>query len=1156
MSTRESRASLVSGEDPILIDLIEEIADKIQAGEPVDLEAYFAKHAEHADQLRQLLPAVQLMAGVGSCVAGEEAAPAPEAEGTLGDFRIVRELGRGGMGVVYEAVQISLRRRVALKVLPFAATMDPRHLQRFKNEAQAAAGLHHTNIVPVYYVGCERGVHFYAMQQIDGPTLAAVIQQLRQLRGRGAAGAGEAKDGAPAPLAPAEAKRGSDQPTTAYTPVPPAPPVSAAATTIPPQAAITREGSTDSPAYFRTVARLVVQAAEALEHAHQLGVVHRDIKPANLLLDGRGNLWVTDFGLARLPNDPGLTLTGDLIGTLRYMSPEQALAQRVVVDHRTDIYSLGVSLYELLVLEPPFRGSDRQELLRQIAFEEPRSPRRLNKAVPGELETIVLKAMEKSPADRYATAQELADDLGRYLRDEPIRARRPSRLKRLRKWARRHKAIMGAAAVVALALALLAGGAWLRWSQKRAAADREVERSLQEAALLQDQAKWREAIAAARRAEGILATGDVSPELQARVREVQADLEMVQTLEQIRLEQAAVKDDRFDIAGADASYEKAFRAYGIHLDALGTEQAGARLAGTAIRVQLAAGLDNWALARRGAGKGRWKRLLALARAADPDRWRNQLRDAWERADRGAVPQLAASARIEELPPSTLVLLGRALKASGGREGAVQLLRRAQQWHRGDFWINHELGFALHTLEPPRLDEAERFYTAALALRPDSPGVHLNLGSVLDDKGELDEAILCFKEAIRLMPDYAMAHYNLGVVLRKKGQLDEALRCCQEAIRVKPNYADAYNGLGDVLSNKGKFEEAIRAHTEAVRLKPNDAVVHDRLAMAYVDSGRLDEAITSWQEALRLKPDYAAAHNNLGIVLKDKGELAQAIDHYREALRLKPDYVEAHNNLGVALEATDDLAGAKASLEEAVRLKPDLFDAHCNLGTVLQEMGQFTQALAAYRRAHELGSKDPQSASRSAAGVRECERLVALDRKLPAILEGKQDAGSPAERIELGKLCACKRLPAAGARFYREAFTAVPQLAEDQERNHRYDAACAAALAGSGRGEDAAQLDEQKRASWRRQALEWLGADLIHWARQVKNPSPQSRLAVQRALAHWQLDRDLAGVRGAAALAKLPPAERQAWHQFWAEVEDTLAKARGKALPGQKTREKP
>jgi WD40 repeat protein/serine/threonine protein kinase len=360
-----------------------------------------------------------------------QAAAAAEApmSGNLGDFRIVREIGRGGMGVVYEAEQISLGRQVALKVLPFAAAMDAKRLQRFRSEAQAAAHLQHQHIVPVYAVGCERGVHFYAMQFIEGRTLAAVIDELRQLAGqKPAAGAVPA--------------------TTDY--VPPAD-----ATTPTAVAARSTERSACSPAFFRTTATWGLQAAEALEHAHQLGVIHRDIKPANLLVDGRGHLWVTDFGLARLGGDAGLTMTGDLLGTLRYMSPEQALGQRVPVDHRTDVYSLGATLYELLTLEPAYNGRNREEILRQIAFEEPRPPRRLNRAVPAELETIVLKAMAKNPEERYATAQELADDLKRFLEDKPIKARRPSLRQRAARWARRHKTVVRAALVV-LVLAVVA----------------------------------------------------------------------------------------------------------------------------------------------------------------------------------------------------------------------------------------------------------------------------------------------------------------------------------------------------------------------------------------------------------------------------------------------------------------------------------------------------------------------------------------------------------------------------------------------------------------------------------------------------------------------------------------------------------------------------
>jgi serine/threonine protein kinase len=351
----------------------------------------------------------------------------------LGDFRIVRAVGKGGMGVVYEAEQLSLGRRVALKVLPFAATTDARHLQRFHNEARAAACLHHTNIVPVFSVGSERGVHFYTMQFIDGQPLSDVIRQLRDLEQEAPTAAGE-------------------EATCAYQPSP-----DGVTSTPRPVAAVTPLSSEGRRGrdYYSKVTELGVQAAEALDYAHQLGIVHRDIKPGNLLLDGTGRLWVTDFGLAHMQHsEANLTLTGQALGTPRYMSPEQALAKRVPIDHRTDVYSLGATLYELLTLRPAFRSEDRQELLRQIAFEDPAPLRRRERAIPAELEIIVLKAMEKRPQDRYATAQEMADDLWRWLKNEPIRARRLGLVQRARKWGRRHRPLVFAA-IVTLFLALV-----------------------------------------------------------------------------------------------------------------------------------------------------------------------------------------------------------------------------------------------------------------------------------------------------------------------------------------------------------------------------------------------------------------------------------------------------------------------------------------------------------------------------------------------------------------------------------------------------------------------------------------------------------------------------------------------------------------------------
>jgi serine/threonine protein kinase len=448
--------------DQALAELVERCTARIEAGEALDAAALARDYPEYAERLGELLPALRALAALersasrgGSTAAavGRDGAPA----GVLGDFRIVGELGRGGMGVVYEAEQLSLGRRVALKVLPFAATLDPRHLQRFRNEAQAAAHLHHPHIVPVFAVGCERGVHYYAMQLIDGQTVAALLRALRGGTPPAAAGAAEST----LPYAP------QDYP----------PPAQAAATPRP--APLSTERAIDSRDYFRNVARLGVQAAEALDHAHQSGVVHRDVKPANLMVDGRGHLWVTDFGLARFQADANLTLTGDLVGTLRYMSPEQALARRGVVDHRTDVYSLGATLYELLTLEPAFPGDDRADLLRRIAQEEPSAPRRRNRAIPRELETIVLKAMARNPAERYATAQDLADDLQRFLDDKPIQARRPSPGQRLARLARRHKYWVGAAVgVLLLALAGLSVSNVLVW-RERQRAERRSQRARQ-----------------------------------------------------------------------------------------------------------------------------------------------------------------------------------------------------------------------------------------------------------------------------------------------------------------------------------------------------------------------------------------------------------------------------------------------------------------------------------------------------------------------------------------------------------------------------------------------------------------------------------------------------------------------------------------------------
>jgi serine/threonine protein kinase len=440
-------------DDPRLLPIIQEYLQRLERGERPDPHEYLLQYPELAEPLAICLDGLEFVhrsvesgrAPERDSGANPADSPLPEA---LGDFRIVRELGRGGMGVVYEATQRSLGRRVALKVLPFTATLQPRQLQRFLNEAQAAAHLHHANIVPVFAVGSDRGVHYYAMQFIDGMSLAELLIELRRNSGLPEDGGSQnrlAHDSSNGKVA-AETSRAADhRPGDSSGWKPNGGDAGDMADTANMfSARFSTLKSCEASDFFRTVAAWIRQAALGLAYAHDLGIVHRDIKPANLMLDGRGNVWVTDFGLARFRSGTDLTYTGDLIGTLRYMSPEQTHGDHNLMDHRTDVYSLGATLYELATLRPIYSGPNREALLINVARGEPRPPRAINRLMPIELETIILKAISKAPQDRYATAQAFADDLQRFLDDQPIQARRPSAVDRVRKWSRRYPAWVAA----------------------------------------------------------------------------------------------------------------------------------------------------------------------------------------------------------------------------------------------------------------------------------------------------------------------------------------------------------------------------------------------------------------------------------------------------------------------------------------------------------------------------------------------------------------------------------------------------------------------------------------------------------------------------------------------------------------------------------------
>ena len=463
LNPESTKSYAITAEQERLARILDDYLVSIEQGQCVSPEDLLAKYPEDAPQLRGYLSGLQLFhaaaaperAGCGPVDSG-----IPPALQVIGDYRLVREIGRGGMGVVYEAWQISLRRRVALKILPFTAAHDAKQIGRFKNEAQAAAQVQHPNIVPVFAIGEENGSHYYVMQLVEGQSLGALLGSMRS---------------------GADPSGGTTAPNNTLTFDPARP----ARTAIEHVVASSSELSSSSAPmranetfdHICVVARLGIQAADALDAAHEYGIVHRDVKPSNLLLDDQGKLWVTDFGLARCRENQGLTQTGDVLGTMRYMSPEQALGRTALIDHRTDIYSLGLTMYELATLHHP--ADELGDL--QLLFERDRPVikplRHWNRHIPRDFQTIILKCMAEFPHERYASAKELSADLERFIEGRPILASPPSVLSRLGKWAKRRRGVVYAAAAALLVAVVGAAVSGTMLSRERFANN---ERALQQ----------------------------------------------------------------------------------------------------------------------------------------------------------------------------------------------------------------------------------------------------------------------------------------------------------------------------------------------------------------------------------------------------------------------------------------------------------------------------------------------------------------------------------------------------------------------------------------------------------------------------------------------------------------------------------------------------
>ena len=879
-------------------------------------------------------------------LSAEESANNDRSGQRIGAYRLMEQIGEGGMGTVWRAEQIEpVRRQVALKLVK--AGMDSRQvIARFEAERQALALMDHPNIARVLDGGTDgAGRPYFVMDLFAGMPITRYCDE-RQLT-------------------------------------------------------------------VRQRLELFVPVCDAIQHAHQKGVIHRDVKPSNVLValsDGRAVPKVIDFGIAKAiapqPSDrSAFTQPGGLLGTLEYMSPEQAAGDAAGVDTRSDIYSLGVLLYELLTGTTPLLRQCLQQasygdLLRAITDSEtPKpstrlqsdaamatsatlaaqrgvSPARLANLVHGELDWIVMKALEKDRDRRYGTAAAFAQDVQRFLADEPVLAGPPSTAYRLRKFACRHRSALTAASV--LLVALLLAIASIGWALRdRAAQNAEAERvrtdreervraTVHELLATADRQlaaqAWPDALATVRRADAAATSGEADAVTARQVRALLRDLEFVARLEGVRSRLAACTDGGIDGAAAARGYAVAFADHGLDLEHGSPATTIEALRTTPpLAVPLAAALDDWARRQRVAklDPSGWQRLSVVADAIDPEPVRSAVRSAWRR------PAATAAAELQRLAgtidprtqhPETLGSLARCLQGHGQPAAALRLLREAQQAHPGDFWLNFELAQALDQAKDH--EGALRFDTAAAAIRPESAVAQNNLGYMLRRRHDPDAAMACIRRAIELDPVLAMAHINLCALLIDLRQPDDAVAAIRRAIDLAPDSALAWVGLATALSSAKHLEEADDAYQHAITLEPGNVYGHSGLSKVRLGQGKLQEALDAARRAVACDQNLAAPHISLGNALFAQGQVAESIAAFQKAIELDPDDAVANCNLAGALLSMHDptlVEQAVALGQKSTALDPRYALGHFALGNALLRQGQVKAAIDTYRKGLELDS---------------------------------------------------------------------------------------------------------------------------------------------------------------------------------------------------------
>lgn len=895
------------------------------------------------------------------------------------------------------------------------------------------------------------------------------------------------------------------------------------------------------PQAARESAQLVATLALAVAYAHQHGVVHRDLKPDNILLTAEGVPKIADFGLARLEGtEQDLTMSGDRLGTPSYMAPEQASGNTHDVDAQTDIYALGGILYKMLTGRPPFRADTTAETIRQVIYEELARPTRLNASVPRDLETICLKCLQKAPLRRYASANDMADDLHRFLNGQPIHARPVGLFEKTIKWGRRRPSEASLVALLIILTTLtVVGGFWLerQRSTKRESIARQEGRASQalrdamkNAVTLQDQGSWPASLKMLSDAEQFLDDSNET-QLQRDFHQACKDAAVVIELEDVRLRAGEARYNRAGpLPSVDQLYAEAFRRCGIGVLDSPVEEVSKAIERSKIREPLIAFLHDWLHDVTAINHPRISQILDIA---DTNEWRRSVRQALTEKDSDRLKILVRAPSASLQPPIVIAGLASALRDSVSGEELLSLFREVQKRHSEDFWIHYIVGDNLLQINPAH---AVGPLSAAVGIRPRSPHAYLLLGRALRNTEDASGAITAFRMAIALDPANAAVN-EMATALTTNADLQETRIVWERTLATSPPAHDRWFGYAELclfLNNEEAYTEARRALLKRHTVDSDHWTVAERTSLTCllrpVEADELKLILPLVHRAVATGPKFP--HPDNAYIQFAEGLLQYRLGNYQQAIPL---------------------------LEESSAILPNRPGPRLALAMSYFKAGHLTKARKTFSAAICAYNWQETQAKGVTAWVSHVLRREAEDTIFPdlkAVLERQRTPQDDDERFALLGACQFQGKFAFAAELYSHIFQSSPDLADKLtlecrlrgvglqgsdrpfdvlNSECRYTAARCAALSAGGSGSDGASLNDAERALWRAKSREWLLADLAVWEKILQSGSDMDRELTKRMLTYWEVDLDLAAIRESLALEKLPREERFACHELWRKV---------------------